>query len=482
MPLVIIEGMTMIELENHPWLIPILDDIDDPSLPVNENNPLWDYVDSAVATMGTISHNQIDMDKVQQNALLLFKETKDIRVIVHLLRTLQHGKKPQDISLAIFLFSAYIQKYWLIAAPQPKLKARLFKQIIQRFLQANKVFEAEATGIEKKLAFNYAQAIKQFFDENEQIYDADLDQLIMEYERFSSQSAQQAEVDNSSSAVNNEGAGQSSTDGKTEASNKSQQTSSSSPIQNIEVNHENEAAWRRTLIKVAEILFERNPGDPIGVRLRRHAIFNTLSVPVNNNDVTDLMSVPVDRVNEYKTNITKMTVAQWTQIENELTLMPFWLEGHYISANVASHLGFANVAEAILEELQSLLHRLPKLYDLKYSDKTPFISADMKKWVTPKNQSSQNSMAGFETLVFDCYEEKGLQAAVEMIEASGHSQEMRDNYYYQTINAQLLKHAGFKTVAKQQALSMLVACENMTLSEWEPSFIDTLTQLTKIND
>ena len=59
---------------------------------------------------------------------------------------------------------------------------------------------------------------------------------------------------------------------------------------------------------------------------------------------------------------------------------------------------------------------------------------------------------------------------------------MRDNYYCQKINAQLLKHAGFKAVAKQQALSILMACENMTLSEWEPSFIEALTQITRINN
>ena len=34
-------------------------------------------------------------------------------------------------------------------------------------------------------------------------------------------------------------------------------------------------------------------------------------------------------------------------------------------------------------------------------------------------------------------------------------------------------------LAKQQASSILAACENITLSEWEPSFIDTLTELTK---
>lgn len=75
------------------------------------------------------------------------------------------------------------------------------------------------------------------------------------------------------------------------------------------------------------------------------------------------MAVPADRIREYKANIPSMNIEQWAQIENELTLMPFWLEGHYISASIASQLGFKDVALAILNSVQILLNRLPKLYD-----------------------------------------------------------------------------------------------------------------------
>ncbi len=469
--------MTMIQLENHPWLESILYSVDDPSLPLDENNPLWDFIDSAIASMGTINHNQIDIEKVQNHALLLLKETKDMRVIAHLLRTLQHAKKPQDIVLAFYFFSVYITKYWLVAAPQPKLKNRLFKQITQRFAQANKPFEVEATIIEKKYAVKYLTAIKDFFESNQQPLDDDFCLLMTHYHHLSSQIA---DTDLNQPTHQAELPTQTKPQLNTRTESKHQVPSTQD--QSVSVNHNSESEWKRTLIKVAEILFERSPDNPIGPRLRRHAIFSSLSEPIHNNNVTELMPMPADRVNEYKANMTKMTIEQWIKIENELTLMPFWLEGHFISATIALNLDFTSVADAILEELQLLLERVPKLQDLKYSDQSPFISQDMKRWLMPKNQTQQNTLTGFEEQVFHCYEENGLEQAIDMIEKNSNNQELRNKYHYQKINTQLLAYAGFKTVAKQQASSILTACENMTLSEWEPSFIETLTQLTNINN
>ncbi|MCO6538087.1 MAG: type VI secretion system protein TssA [Gilliamella sp.] len=468
----------MIELENHPWIEPILSEIKDPTLPIDESNPVWEYIDSTIASMGTIRHGQIDIEKIQQNALILLKESKDVRLIAHLLRTLQHAKKPQNILLAIYLLSIYIAKYWLISAPQPKLKARLFKQIIQRFSQANKIFDEEATIIEKQLAYNYLLSIKQFFDENDLVCDEEFSQLLITYQRFSLQppnSKDENKVSSSEDKYTN----------KKEIINDIKSKSNPEfqvPLQSVNINHETQVEWKRTLIKVAEILFDKHPENPISIRLRRHAIFYSLAEPLNNNDITDLMPVPIDRINEYKANISKTTIQQWAKIENELTLMPFWLEGHFISANMACHLGFNSVAEAILDELLVLLNRLPKLYDLKYSDHTPFISDNMKKWLTSKNSHSQNLQTDLEQVIFECYKQKGLEAAIQLLEENSYSNDLRDNYYYQKINAQLLKHAGFEIIAKQQALSILTACKNMTLTEWEPSFIETLIQLTKIKN
>jgi type VI secretion system protein VasJ len=470
--------MVVIELENHPWIEPILSEIEDPTLPIDENNPVWEYIDSTIASMGTIRHGEIDIEKIQQNALILLKESKDVRIIAHLLRTLQHAKKPQNILLAIYLLSVYIAKYWLISAPQPKLKVRLFKQIIQRFSQANKIFDEEATIIEKQLAYNYLLSIKQFFDENDLTYDEEFNQLLITYQRFSSQSSNSSDEKKISISDNKN------TNKKVAINNIESKSNPevSVPLQSVNINHDTQVEWKRTLIKVAEILFEKHPENPISIRLRRHAIFYSLTEPLNNNDITDLMPVPIDRINEYKANISNTTIQQWAKIENELTLMPFWLEGHFISANMAYHLGFNSVAEAILDELLVLLNRLPKLYDLKYSDRTPFISDSMKKWLISKNSRYQNLQSDLEQVIFECYKEKGLEEAFQLLEENSYSKDLRDNYYYQKINAQLLKHAGFETVAKQQALSILTACKNMTLTDWEPSFIETLIQLTKINN
>lgn len=66
--------------------------------------------------------------------MLLASETKDFRLLAHLLRTLQHAG---DILLASRMLAQYTEHYWTCAAPQNMAhKKRFAAQVIKRFESA----------------------------------------------------------------------------------------------------------------------------------------------------------------------------------------------------------------------------------------------------------------------------------------------------------------------------------------------------------
>ncbi len=55
---------------------------------VNDSDPDWEYIDSEMIKFGSLSHSQLDVKEIQRRCLrLLETQTKDFRLIVHLLRT-----------------------------------------------------------------------------------------------------------------------------------------------------------------------------------------------------------------------------------------------------------------------------------------------------------------------------------------------------------------------------------------------------------
>lgn len=84
---------------------------------------------------GSLSHAQLNIEEIQRKALQLFaNETKDFRLLVHLLRTLQHAGEADELALAAELLAEFVRHYWENSYPQNiKLKQRLAGQILKRF-------------------------------------------------------------------------------------------------------------------------------------------------------------------------------------------------------------------------------------------------------------------------------------------------------------------------------------------------------------
>lgn len=133
MPLVIIMTMNRQLKWKEQLLTPLNEEKQ--AAPIADDNPDWEYIDGEMIKFGSLSHAQLNIDEIQRKALQLFaSETKDFRLLVHLLRTLQHAGEPNELALAAELLAEFVRHFWETSYPQNmRLKQRLAGQILKRF-------------------------------------------------------------------------------------------------------------------------------------------------------------------------------------------------------------------------------------------------------------------------------------------------------------------------------------------------------------
>ncbi|MFA2170470.1 type VI secretion system protein TssA, partial [Escherichia coli] len=76
------------------WLAHLLENLpeDKLSAALDDGNADWEFVDSEIVKLGSLAHSQLDIPELQRRGLMLLaSETKDFRLLAHLLRTLQHA-------------------------------------------------------------------------------------------------------------------------------------------------------------------------------------------------------------------------------------------------------------------------------------------------------------------------------------------------------------------------------------------------------
>jgi type VI secretion system protein VasJ len=179
---------------------------------------------------------------------------------------------------------------------------------------------------------------------------------------------------------------------------------------------------------------------------------------------------------DYQTRLASADMTLWQQVENSLLLAPYWLDGHCLSAQAAQRLGYQRAADAIRDEVSGFLARLPALSELRFNDRSPFISEPTKRWLASSFASQTPSVipASEETrAVRSCFNEQGLEAALRYLDALPEG-EPRDQFYRQYLAAQLTEEAGMAQLAQQQYRMLFSAGLKITLAAWEPSLLAQL--------
>lgn len=94
-----------------------------------------------------------------------------------------------------------------------------------------------------------------------------------------------------------------------------------------------------------------------------------------------------DRVKDYQDQLRHPDLALWRKVEQSLTMAPYWFEGQWMSYTIAQQLGKSDWCQAIAEETQQFLRRLPSLLELKFKGGEPFVSDSVKEWLASVGQS-----------------------------------------------------------------------------------------------
>jgi type VI secretion-associated protein, VC_A0119 family len=248
-------------------------------------------------------------------------------------------------------------------------------------------------------------------------------------------------------------------------------------VEPVSIDASNDRAWKNTLLKVADHLIERDFSNPIGYQLRRFAIWSLITVaPLAENDRTQLAAVSQDRINDYKVLIEKALSSDvWKEIEYSLTLAPYWIEGHYLSAKVAERMSCPQVAKAIKESVLSFIERLPELKQLKFNDGTPFISDECSSWLYDNNEINQALVSDIQLneQIGDYYKEQGILNTLKFINDQSYT-DLRSQIYAQLSSIELLEKEGLHNLAKQQYFTLEQAISPIMVKDWEPSLFTLL--------
>lgn len=467
----------------HPWcgrlLTPLSAELVKGAVPADEAR--WDYVETELVKLGSLAHSQVDLNAVAEACLVLLEsKTKDMRVLAQLLRCLQHPAKATPMRTAILLLECWIRDYWSLAWPgNATQKQRLMVQIVKRFegvlpRVSESASAAELAGLLARAEQLEAAWLALCPDKGEL-----LDPLVMGLKRAQRQQVAQAQADEAgapqSSATVAPGAAVSGIPVTT--SSAAQGSASQRPA--VEIDSSNDRAWRQTQLKVAELLIERQPEAAVGYRLRRHAIWAGITTPpmTAQGNKTQLAPMSVDMVDEYRAAMNAADQGLWQRIEQSLTLAPYWFEGHMLSAMVAQKLGFATVAQAIMQELETFLQRLPALRELTFSDGTPFLSAECSRWLQPAKGGSSDGQGGCSLAeeVALRHGEQGVAAALALLdERMAQLKEPRARFHAQLVQAELLEQEGMNSLARQHYQHLWQEATRLGLSQWEPGLVSRL--------
>lgn len=451
------------------WISHLLENLPQEKLTsaLKDDNPDWEYLDGEIVKLGSLAHGQLDIPEIQRRGLvLLSSETKDFRLLAHLLRTLQHAGKPL---LALRLLTLYVEHFWMVAAPQNMAhKKRFAAQVIKRFESGVSSFAESADTAQRDALLGELAKLAQCWQAHNVPDLAQItDDLFALYPRAFRDTAATPSVSPSTTSPAGE------TQQNTAAGN-----TPVAPAPQVSIDSHDDKAWRETLLKVAAILCERQPDSPLGYRLRRHTLWLSITgTPQAENDGrTPLAAMPVDMVTEYQAKLASADMALWQQVEKSLLLAPYWLDGHHLSAQIAQRLGHEDVAQTIRDETGRFLSRLPQLSALLFNDHTPFMNEQTKQWLaTPSGSQAVSGVQvdEYTQAAHQCFNEKGLEAALRYLDALPEG-DPRDQFHRQYFGAQLMEEAGMAHLAQQQYRMLFETGRQTMLPAWEPSLLKQL--------
>jgi type VI secretion system protein VasJ len=452
------------------------------------DDSLFDFVEDQMMKVGSLSHSSVQWDEVEHRVLTLIRDkSKDIKLLVYLLQCLHNDPTTARFMLSLQLLNDFVGLFWEDSFPAPGPRGKLprrkfFSQIVQRFSLAldKQDFNRYSAENSEKLLETLAE-FETVVEKQELSNDACLaftrnlkTKLSLAKERQNLD--QPADVSSPSTQSSRSSEESSSTS-----------TSSSAPVAPpITVDSSSDKATRQTLLKVADFLAEDEHAIALAIRVRRHAVWASItSVPDHNQQgETLLRPMQQDRVKDYKDMMRNPDLALWRKVEQSLTMAPYWFEGQLMSYTVAQALDKKQWCRAIKEEAKAFIERMPTLLTLQFKGGQPFVTPEVQEWLDEPDQSAGSLVAasGWQEIRQDAFgkaKEAGIAAALAMLnDGMANAVEPRDQFYWRLISADLLHENGLTAMAVEQYQTLQREALSMSVPDWEPSLFQQLEKQT----
>ncbi|MBP5980082.1 MAG: type VI secretion system protein TssA [Halomonas sp.] len=479
-----------ITAESHldPLLAPLAENAD--GAPVGE--PLEDSgdylaLDEEMMKIGSLQHASVEWETAETLAIRMLSERgKDLKVLGHLMHCMQHGGNGVRFALSLRLLARSIaQPWWESAYPfagkrGEKLRPRLFQQFIQRSVKL-------AANLDFQNADDEFDACQVSLDElQRQVAEKSLpaqtvDELVRQFnaQRPAKNSAPatekaQAEPTKTQSAVSQENL-------------PAAPATAKAPELRLEAG--NERSNRQALLKMAEFLSEQSPGEPLVYRVRRYAVWSSIQAlpAAKDNGKTELAPVSADRIAEYREALSRGGDSElWQRIENSLALSPYWLEGHRLSAGLAKHLGHPRCADAIRDETQRFVERLPGIDSLTFNNGVAFVDDETTRWLHSSTGNSNAAGGGNDAWQAGLEEAReaaqggDIGAALKVLDHGlSSARSPRESAYWRLASAELLSEAGLESLAQQHYCTLHQMVMELALEQWEPALVSRLKAAIK---
>ncbi|EEY99949.1 uncharacterized protein ImpA [Vibrio sp. RC586] len=449
------------------------------SNPIGErlvDHPLFDFIEDQMMKVGSLSHATVQWDEVEISTLkLLGEQSKDIKLLVYLLQCLHNQVTPARLIVSFGVMSEFLNRYWNESYPAPGARGNLprrkfFSQMAQRFSAVVEKFDFHQLDESDRQALQAAISEWQQAVEKQGLSSELVESVAVRIAGEIQRAEQRQQVTAQSSTR------------ETPSPTTSPSTTS------MVVDHSSDKAAKQTLLKVADFLAEQEFGIALSIRLRRFAVWGSItSLPDHKPDgETLLRSMQADRVKDYQDQLRHPDLALWRKVEQSLTMAPYWFEGQWMSYTIAQQLGKSDWSQAIAEETQHFLRRLPSLLELKFKGGEPFVSDTVKEWLAHVGQmqgATGQSVSGDwqekRKEAFQLAKEGGIAVALSMLNDGLVSAiEPRDKFYWRLLSADLLRANHLDAMASEQYQTLLAQVTTLSVPEWEPSLIEQIQRYT----
>ncbi|GEM75140.1 type VI secretion system protein TssA [Vibrio sagamiensis] len=170
----------------------------------------------------------------------------------------------------------------------------------------------------------------------------------------------------------------------------------------IDTDFSSPTASMRTLNKVAEVMLNANPAEPLAYRIYRYITWaETDGLPTSNNGKTELGSpVSSDQLAEYTDKAQQESdIDSVKRLEKVLIYSPFWVTGHFLVYSMLKNLGLNDAAEAVLQETQSFVDSFPGIEKLSFKNSMPFADEAALNWLASQRSAHSGSHSMIKTVV-----------------------------------------------------------------------------------